>query len=278
MVSQAEDKTRAKRQHAEVAIQMALQGKWAEAAHLNKQIIGLFPTDVDAYNRLGKALTELGRYGDARKVYEAALAIDSVNSIARKNLSRLATLGKKAPPRPASQKLSPQMFIEETGKTGITSLSNPDMQVAIRMSAGDQVQLERKNGTLVVQALGGIHIGDIEPRLGQRLMKLMDGGNEYVAAISSLDEKAVRVFIRETFQQASQTGKLSFPPTVSDFRPYVKERLVRYDADDDGPGEERDEVADWTDEEEEEPRQDSGLDDTRRSGMPNIDMDDENEE
>ncbi len=278
MVSQAEDRTRAKRQQSEIAIQLALQGKWEDAARLNKQIIGLFPTDVDAYNRLGKAMTELGRYSDARKAYESALGIDSVNSIARKNLSRLAGLGKKAEPRPAAQKLSPQMFIEETGKTGITSLSNPDMKVAIRMTAGDQVQLSRKNGTLAVQGVDGSHIGDIEPRLSQRLMKLMDGGNEYVAAISSLDDKNVRVFIRETFQDASQTGKLSFPPMASDFRPYVKDRLVRYEADDDGVAEETDEVDDWREDEEEDSREDSGLTDGRRSGMPNIDLDDENEE
>ena len=45
-----------------------------------------------------------------------------MNSIAQKNLDRLATLGEAAPPRTASQKLSPQMFIEETGKTGVTTL------------------------------------------------------------------------------------------------------------------------------------------------------------
>lgn len=278
MVSQAEDRTRAKRQHAEVAIQMALQGKWAEAAQLNKQIIALFPTDVDAYNRLGKALTELGKYNDARKAYEAALEVDSVNSIARKNLSRLATLDKKAPPLPASQKLSPQMFIEETGKTGITALNSPDMKVAVRMTAGDQVMLQRRNGTLTVTAIDGSYVGDVEPRLGQRLLKLMDGGNEYVAAISSLDEVGVRVFIRETFQHSSQLGKLSFPPTASDFRPYVRERLVRYDADDDAEGEEVDEVEDWTDDEEDDSREDTGLSEGRRAGMPNIDLDDENEE
>ena len=64
MVFQTEDRARAKKQHAEQAIQLALQGQWSEAAQLNRQIIESFPTDVDAYNRLGKALTELGRYGD----------------------------------------------------------------------------------------------------------------------------------------------------------------------------------------------------------------------
>src|SRR3990172_3980053 len=202
MVYQAEDRAKVRRQQAEAAIQLALQGRWDEAANLNKSIIGAFPTDVDAYNRLGKAMTELGRYGEAREAYQKALEIDPLNSIARKNLSRLATLGEEGAPRQATQKLSPQMFIEEMGKTGVTTLLKPNMEIAARMTAG-----------------------------GQGLIKRRDAGNEYGAAISGLNETDVKVFIRETFQHASQLGKLSFPPTVTEpFRPYLKERLIRQDA------------------------------------------------
>jgi hypothetical protein len=235
MVFQTEDRARAKKQHADQAIQLALQGRWTEAADLNREIVGYFPSDEDAYNRLGKALTELGRYGEARDAYMKALEINPLNSIARKNLDRLASLGEQeSAPRAASQKLSPQMFIEETGKTGITVLVRPNMDIAARMTAGDQVNLQRQNGSIVIQSLGGDYVGEIEPKLGQRLIKLMDGGNEYIAAISALDSKEVRLFIRETFQHASQTGKLSFPPTVTEaFRPYVKGRLIQRDNDDD---------------------------------------------
>jgi hypothetical protein len=231
MVFQAEDRARTKKQRTEAAIQLALQGRWDDAASLNRSIIELFPTDVDAYNRLGKAMTELGRYGEAREAYQKTLEIDPLNTIARKNLSRLATLGEEAAPRPPTQKLSPQMFIEETGKTGVTILLRPNMEVAARMTAGDQVELVRENGTLSVKSIQGEFVGEVEPRLGQRLMKLMDGGNQYVAAISGLDDTKVRVLVRETFQHPSQAGKLSFPPAVTEtFRPYLKERLIRRDA------------------------------------------------
>ncbi len=225
---------------------MALQGRWAEAVQLNRAIIESFPTDVDACNRLGKALTELGRYGDARESYNRALDIDPLNSIARKNLTRLATLGEEAPPRVASQKLSPQMFIEEMGKTGVTTLLRPNMSVAARMTAGDQVSLQKADSLLAVQTLTGERVGEVEPRLGQRLLKLMGAGNEYIAAIQALDANQVKVFIRETFQHASQTGKLSFPPTVTEqVRPYTKGRLVRSDGDDDVYYEDTDEGEDW---------------------------------
>lgn len=278
MVFQAEDRAKVKKQQAEVAIQMALQGRWAEAVQLNRAIVESFPADVDAFNRLGKALTELGRYGEARDSYNRALDNDPLNSIARKNLDRLATLGEQAPPPLASQKLSPQMFIEEMGKTGVTTLLRPNMPVAARMTAGDQVSLQKANSHLAVQALTGEQVGEVEPKLGQRLLKLMDAGNQYVAAIQALDGSQVKVFIRETFQHASQTGKLSFPPTVIEqFRPYTKGRLVRSDGDDDLYFEESDESEDWDAGGEKEERE-SMMSELAEDADVAIDMSDEAEE
>jgi tetratricopeptide (TPR) repeat protein len=275
MVFQAEDRTRAKKQHADAAIQMALQGRWPEALQINQMIIESFPTDVDAYNRLGKALTELGRYGDAREAYMKALEIDSLNSIARKNLSRLATLGDEARPPLANQKLSPTMFIEEMGKTGVTTLMRPNMEIAARMTAGDQVSLKANGSLLNVRTMNGDPVGDVEPKLGQRILKLMDGGNEYVAAIQAMDESQVRVFIRETFQHASQTGKLSFPPTVTEnFRPYTRGRLLRQDIDDETYWEEGSDGEEWEGEAREAPE--PAYDD--ESSEPDADVDDDEDE
>ncbi len=231
MIFQAEDRTKVRRRQADAAIQLALQGRWDEAASVNESIIDVFPTDVGAHNRLGKALTELGRYGDAREAYQKGLEIDPVNSIARKNLSRLAGLGKRGAKRQAMAKLSPQMFIEEAGKTGMTTLLKPNMDVAARMTAGDHVDLSRDDGALVVKSTQKELIGEVEPRLAQRLLRFMEGGNQYVAAIGGLSDSDVRLLIRETFKHPSQVGKLSFPPTVTKaFRPYLKGRLIRRDA------------------------------------------------
>src|SRR3972149_1878668 len=97
-----------------------------------------------------------------RQQAEAAIQLAPLNSIARKNLSRLATLGEEAAPRQATQKLSPQMFIEEMGKTGVTTLLKPNMEIAARMTAGDQVDLRRDNGSLVVKTTADEVLGAVE--------------------------------------------------------------------------------------------------------------------
>ncbi len=249
MVFAADDRTRLlRRQRAEQAIHLAMQGQWEEAAAVNRAIIAVFPNDVDAYNRLGKALTELGRYAEAREAYAKALELDPLNSIAQKNLDRLATLGEGAAARlEGSTKLSPQMFIAETGKTGVTVLLRPATEIVARMTAGDEVFLRRENSTLMVENAQGEYLGEVEPKLGMRLIKLMEGGNQYAAAIATLRRHDIRVIIKETYQHPSQAGKPSFRPAASEaFRPYTKEGLVRHDLDEDEDVfEEGDDAEDW---------------------------------
>ena len=58
------------------------------------------------------------------------------------------------------------------------------------------------------------------------------GGNEYVAAITSVTEGSVRLLIRETLRHPTQAGKLSFPPTVAaSFRPFVRKGSLCRDED-----------------------------------------------
>ncbi|MDP2974689.1 MAG: hypothetical protein Q8N45_00615, partial [Anaerolineales bacterium] len=75
-------------------------------------------------------------------------------------------------------------------------------------------------------------LGEIEPKLSQRLIHFMQAGNRYVAAITALDNHTVKIIIRETYQHPSQAGRVSFPPkrsADSGFRAYTKETLVKYD-------------------------------------------------
>jgi len=239
--------TRLKRQRAEQAIQLALQSRWEEAAAMNRAIISTFPSDVDAYNRLGKALMEMGECEDARRAYERALELDSGNSIARKNLDRLdVRKGLAAARCEGARSIDPALFIAETGKTGIATLKGVASETVAGLTAGDSVNLRVQANTIAVETAGGDPLGEIEPKLGLRLSRLIDGGNRYVAAIASLSDGSVRVIIREIYQHPSQQGRPSFPAAGGDsFRPYVKERLVRHDGDEEELPEEMEEGEDW---------------------------------
>jgi tetratricopeptide (TPR) repeat protein len=235
-----------RRQMIEQAIQLAIQSRWEEAEQLNRQLLAAFPEDVDANNRLGKTLTELGRYAEARAAYTRTIELDPANAIARKNLARLATLGDTGSAQAAGEKVDPRLFVEETGKSGVTVLQRPNQAALARMTAGDRVYLHQQNKSLVVENSRGEHLGNVESRVALRLIKLMDGGNEYSAAIASLNDHQVRIMIKETYQHPNQAGKLSFPPLAADgFRAYTKESLIHYDLEDEDVHEDEHEGDDW---------------------------------
>src|SRR5512146_1490825 len=96
---QVEERAKLKKHWVDQAIALAMQNKWEEAVGGNQTILDLYPNDVDAYNRLGRALTELGRYGEAREAYSKAVKIDPLNAIAQKNLSRLSALSVQTAPK-----------------------------------------------------------------------------------------------------------------------------------------------------------------------------------
>ena len=94
--------------------------------------------------------------------------------------------------------------------------------------AGDRVNLKIDGPSLIVENSRGEYLGQVEPKHGQRLIKLMEGGNKYTAAIVSSTEERVTVIIREVYQDPCQAGQLSFPPKgIESFRPYVSDRMIR---------------------------------------------------
>ena len=212
MTYQEEEQVRLRRQRSKNAITLAMEGRWREAVAANKEIIESFPNDVDAYNRLGKAYMELGEYSLAKEAYAKAIELDSYNIIAQKNLRRLSYLGEAAAtPEADSAKAKPEHFIEETGKAGVVSLYHlAPREVLAKIVAGDRVYLKVNETSLVVENSRGQYLGLVEPRHAQRLIKLMEGGNQYAAAIVSSAEDRVSVIIREVYQDPSQAGQLSF--------------------------------------------------------------------
>lgn len=264
---QVEDRARLRKLN-DQAISLAMQNRWEEAIEVNQTIIAVSARDVDALNRLGRALTELGRYREAREAYSRTLQVDSLNSIAQKNLARLSTVTVEAEQAAARAKVDPRFFIAETGKTGVTNLVRlGSVEIVAKMAVGDQVTLHADGRSLQVLNSKDELVGQIEPKLAQRLIGLVTGGNRYAAAVMSIDNTGVRVIIRETYQDPRQVGKVSFPTkgTSVGERPYIKGSLLRYDSDSDDDDDDGDDGfgGDAEAEEAEEPAETSDFEDDR---------------
>lgn len=232
MAYQEDGQVKLRRQSSKQAIALAMQGRWREAIAANKSIIDIFPNDVDAYNRLGRAYIELGEYSQAREAYKRAIELDPYNAIAKKNLHRLSYLeGTPEGSKSDSHKVEPQHFIEEAGKTGVVNLHRlASQEILARMGAGDRVYLKVDESSLRVENSREEYLGEVAPRQGQRLIKLIKGGNKYTAAIVSSTENMISVIIRETYQDPTQAGRLSFPSRrFEDLRPYVGDRTPVHD-------------------------------------------------
>ena len=219
-----------KRRRSKQAIALAMEGRWTEAIAVNKEIIESFPNDVEAYNRLGKAYMELGEYSEAGDAYKRAIELDPYNAVAMKNLRRLSNLGEGVSgTRVDSDKAGPEHFIEEIGKAGVVNLYHlGSPQTLARLVTGDRVYLKIDGPNLIVENGSGESLGQVDAKHGQRLIRLMKGGNKYEAAVVSSAEDNMTVIIREVYQHPSQAGRLSFPARGAEgLRTYVSDRILR---------------------------------------------------
>lgn len=190
------------------AVELAMGGRWEEAAAVNREVIAASPSDLDAYNRLGKALLELGDPQAARAAFEHSLTLDPSNPIARKNIERLSN-GAAAG---GSAQLNAKMFIGETGKSAQVALLGCAVDSSRPyLAPGSAIDLRVNKGNLVVYSAHGQYVGIVPPRVGHRLVPLMEGGNRYGGAVVSSTAETVHVVLHESYQHPSLRSKTSFP-------------------------------------------------------------------
>ena len=242
-----------KNDRARKAVALAMKNRWEEAAAVNQTIVRDFPDDIGSYNRLGKALSELGRNKEAQEAFRSVLKRSPSNSIAKKNLSRLSKLADADSPRAArTASRRAQTFIEESGNAGVTSLIKlAPPKTLLNLTPGDAVKLEPTGTGLTARDETGAYIGQIEPRVGTRIARLAKGGNLYEAAVTSVEESELVVIIRETYKTQSQSGIVSFPSRGgADYRAYVPSAVMGFEVGE-GDDEERElaavAVKDWSD-------------------------------
>jgi ribosomal protein L29 len=217
-------------QYADEAVQLAIAGKWDEAVKLNKFIVESLGADEETQNRLGKALSELGKLKDAKAAYEAALKLNPMNSIAKKNAARINTLlHQKEGLKVGGTRVDLNLFVEEMGKTIITLLEGGSPEICSKVAAGDVAELVVDGDSIVAETSRGVKLGTLEPKLARRLIKFMRGGNRYQGGVTACDGNTVKLIVRETYQDPKFAGKPSFPMRRKrevEFRPYTKESLL----------------------------------------------------
>ena len=205
------------------AVKAALQGDWERAVEANRALLELNPRDCEASNRLAKALMELGQYAEARQILEALCARAPHNNIARKNLARLEQFdARDGDPRPSTSTDDglPRMFIAESGKSCTTTLRRTaDAAPPAAVRPGDVVVLRKRGEGVEVLTQRGDLLGVVDRRLGRRLHKLMNAGNQYAAAVVGTGPEGVAVILREVKQHPTLRNVVSFPSAEGNLRP-----------------------------------------------------------
>jgi len=233
MARDDEKQIRYKEQRSKEAIDLAMQAKWQAAVDVNKEILESFPGEVDTLNRLGRAYMELGQFKLSKEAYGKAVKQDPYNAIANRNLRRLNDLKDSGKAEVETDKVEPEQFIEEIGKAGVVTLVDlvPKEKRALTV-AGDKAILKVEGSSLVVESSRGDYLGKVEPKQGQRLVRLTLGGNKYTALVVKSTAEGMTVMVRESYQHPSQAGKLSFPPKGMDvFRSYGSDKLLKVESE-----------------------------------------------
>jgi tetratricopeptide (TPR) repeat protein len=216
--------------YAEEAIQLALESNWQEAVAINHTVLDKYGPDEDAYNRLGKALSELSRLEEALEAYGETLKLNPLNVIAQKNQRKLsAMLEQPARVGGVHGSVAADLFAEEPGKSALTVLGRPSGGVLVQVAPGDPVELEPVGGVLRATTQRGVALGDVEAKISRRLIPLIESGNRYTAAVARVEEERIEIMVREVFQSPENVRKSSFPIARGkreEFRPYAKESLL----------------------------------------------------
>lgn len=252
-MTKQDEKQRLRRRLQDYALQLSSSNRWAEAVEINQQMLEL-GEDAATYNRLGKAYREQGLFQDAQQAYQQTLRINPTNTIARKNLTCLdALLGLDVNQdlhREDRPIVDLRLFVTEAGKTTVTTLVNVARSPTVMaLSTAEKVNLSVVERTVVVHDADGEYIGRLEPRIGQRLTELINGGNRYIGVIVQTDTHQVRLLIREIYQDPDQRHRISFPGRLGDAMGlYGYTQSLEYDyggdemLDDEEPIEEADET------------------------------------
>lgn len=204
------------------ALTAALNCRWEEALEINQRIIKVLPNNSECLNRLAKSFFELGKYAQAKKIYNQVLDIDPYNTIAQKNIKKISSFKKSLMDSQSTKNghglinqhqgfLSPSLFLEEPGVTKIVGLVKvAEPQKLLTLSPGSVVNLiTKKRGISVVDSYNQ-YLGALPDDSAHHLLKLIQGGNKYQVIIKSVKNNGLAILIREVFRSKKFRNQASF--------------------------------------------------------------------
>lgn len=219
------------------AIVYARNGNWEAAIDSSRQLLSSDPNDIETLNRLAKAYFENGEIDNAEQTYQRVLELSEHNPIARRMVTLIART--RSAPAKTREFVDMRMFAIETGKSTLTSL-HIDTDAEISLVPGEKLTLRANTHAskstdavegestpvsslddaiaLDVYDGNGVNLGRLEPRLAARLIRFMKLGNEYTAAVLSLNEKRdqIQIVIRESYRNPDNRHEVSFPGKLID--------------------------------------------------------------
>lgn len=202
----------------QVAIQSALAQDWDQAIEINKMILEQNASDSEAQCRLAYAYSQRGNVEEAKKIYRKILANDRYHPIAKKNLDRINAVAKSGVPsvEPTRPRISPQLFLEEPGKTKTVTLRNvAPVQKLATMHIGDMVMLFAKNHSVEVRDHNKVYLGALPDDIAFRMIRFLKAGNDYQVCIKNIHKNSVSVFIRETRRSKRTMMQTTFALTAN---------------------------------------------------------------
>ena len=157
----------------DAAIACALAHEWSKAVEANRAVLQIVPANIEALNRLAKALLELGELKEARTTIDAALELNASNTIARRNRERLERAESAA-----GAAVSRKSTAKKNGRRSSTN----------KKSAGAKSHANGRNGKAKVAADAGASGGGV---VSSRLLMSETGKSTITTLIDATDRTAV---------------------------------------------------------------------------------------
>lgn len=211
------------------AIKTALLGNWEEAISINKALIKEDPNDIDALNRLAFAFSIVGKAKDAKSTYQKVLKIDSLNTLAIRNLRKIN--GKDGQSFTGGGFQVNNTFIEEQGKTKIVELINIAQPTIINsLRTGQLLKLSVKRLKIFLLTNENKYVGVLPDNIGKRLIKFINAGNQYEAYVKSALDNHITVFIKEVKRMTRFKDQPSFLTSSEKTLEFDKKLKLRDDS------------------------------------------------